>query len=52
MLALAGLFVSAIPLHAQLLSNLQAFPDRIAVGDPLIHAADSTEGPKGLRRRI
>ena len=46
--ALACLLLSALPLPAQLLSNLASFPDRIAVGDPRIQAAEFTEGPKGI----
>ena len=41
-------FCFAPPLHAQLLTNLQSFPDRIAVGDPLTTAISSSEGPKGI----
>ena len=36
------------PLRAQLLSNLQSFPDRIAVGDPQTQASENKEGPKGI----
>jgi hypothetical protein len=35
-------------LRAQLLDHLQAFPDRIAVGDPLVHSYENKEGPKGV----
>ncbi len=46
--ALACLLLSALPLPAQLLSNLQSFPDRIAVGDPQTPSNDLKEGPKGI----
>ena len=46
--ALAGFLLSALPLPAQLLSNLKAFPDRIPVGDPQVTSNDHKEGPKGI----
>ncbi len=45
---LAFLFVPALPLPAQLLTNLHSFPDRISVGDPQVHGIDNKEGPKGI----
>ena len=44
--ALAALVI-ALPLQAQLLTNLQSFPDRISVGDPQVVSNDHKEGPKG-----
>jgi hypothetical protein len=40
--------IAAQPLRAQLLNNLQSFPDRIAVGDPQTVSSDFKEGPKGV----
>lgn len=34
--------------HAQLFSNLEAFGNRLAVGDPLVRATNSLDGPKGI----
>ena len=46
--ALVCFLFGALPLQADLLGNLQSFPDRIAVGDPRVAAADGEEGPKGI----
>lgn len=39
---------SMLPVGAQLLNNLDAFPDRTKVGDPGIEAGGDNEGPKGV----
>jgi len=46
--ALTSLLLSVLPLHAQLLTNLQSFPERVSVGDPLTTSNDLKEGPKGV----
>ncbi len=46
--AFALTLLSTLPLRAQLLNNLQSFPDRIAVGDPQTVLSDYKEGPKGV----
>lgn len=46
-MATGTLFVAS-PAPAQLLSNLEAFPERTKVGDPGVQAADGIEGPKGI----
>jgi hypothetical protein len=46
--AFAGLLQSTLPARADLLANLQSFPDRIPVGDPQVAARDTREGPKGI----
>ena len=38
----------AVAAHAQLFENLQAFADRLDVGDPEVFAEDRNEGPKGI----
>ena len=46
--ALLAFLLIALPLRADLLTNLRAFPDRVPVGDPALAAADGQEGPKGV----
>jgi hypothetical protein len=42
----AILAISMLPARANLFENLQAFPQRIPVGNPAVIAADGKEGPK------
>ncbi len=44
----ANLAISMLPARANLFENLQAFPQRIPVGNPAVIAADGEEGPKCL----
>ena len=38
----------ATPASAQLFTNLQAFGNRVAAGDPAVRATNSLDGPKGI----
>ncbi|NIP97414.1 MAG: VCBS repeat-containing protein, partial [Akkermansiaceae bacterium] len=44
----AGSLLVLTPARGQLLTNLQAFPPRLDLGDPEVGAADGIEGPKGI----
>ncbi len=43
-----ALLLLAPPASAQLFTNLQAFGNRLSVGDPTIRAINSLDGPKGI----
>ena len=43
-----ALLLLAPSVHAQLFTNLQAFGNRLAVGDPAGRATNSLDGPKGI----